>query len=243
VNETLARRYIVGSGDLEKALGHNLRLRDHDHVSIVGVVKDSNYGNIGGPAVPVFYMSYGQMGKPMGTLHVRTEGDPTEMVSRIRGQLGMLDRELAPVSVLTLAGAVSSQGLFMPRVSAILGGAFGLVALLLAVIGLYGVVSFLVGRRTQEIGVRIALGAQRSSILRMILGNGIALAAMGLMIGTAGAYLLTPWMGNLLIGIGPRDPEVFLGIALLLITAALGASWIPARRATEIDPIEALRCE
>jgi putative ABC transport system permease protein len=243
VNETLARRYIVGNGDLEKALGHNLRLRDHDHISIVGVVKDSNYGNIGGPAVPVFYMSYGQMGRPAGTLHVRTEGDPTAMVSRIRGQLGMLDRELAPVSVLTLAGAVSSQGLFMPRVSAILGGAFGLVALLLAVIGLYGVVSFLVGRRTQEIGVRIALGAQRSSILRMILANGIALAAMGLMMGTAGAYVLTPWMGNLLIGVSPRDPAVFLAIALLLITATLGASWVPARRATEIDPIEALRCE
>jgi ABC-type antimicrobial peptide transport system permease subunit len=155
----------------------------------------------------------------------------------------MLDRELAPVSVLTLASAVSSQGLFMPRVSAILGGAFGLVALLLAVIGLYGVVSFLVGRRTQEIGVRIALGAQRSSILRMILANGILLAATGLLIGAAGAFVLTPLMGNLLIGVSPRDPAVFLAIALVLLTATLGASWIPARRATEIDPIEALRCE
>ena len=243
VNETLARRYIVGNGDLEKAIGHNLRLRDHDHISIVGVVKDSNYGNIGGPMIPVFYMSYGQMGRPMGTLHVRTEGDPTTMVSPIRDQLGMLDRELAPVSVLALASAVSSQGLFMPRVSAILGGAFGLAALLLAVIGLYGVVSFLVGRRTQEIGVRIALGAQRGSILRMVLANGILLAATGLLIGTAGAYVLTPLMGNLLIGVSPRDPAVFLVIALVLITATLGASWIPARRATEIDPIEALRCE
>jgi putative ABC transport system permease protein len=193
--------------------------------------------------IPVFYMSYGQMGRPMGTLHVRTEGGPTTMVSPIRDQLGMLDRELAPVSILTLANAVSSQGLFMPRVSAILGGAFGLVALLLAVIGLYGVVSFLVGRRTQEIGVRIALGAPRGSILRMILANGILLAATGLLIGTAGAYVLTPLMGNLLIGVSPRDPAVFLAIALVLITATLGASWIPARRATEIDPIEALRCE
>ena len=243
MNETLARRYIVGQGDLEGAIGHNLRLRDHDHISIVGVVKDSNYGNIGAPVVPVFYLSYAQMGRPMGTLHVRTAGDPTAMVARIRDQLARLDGELAPVSVLTLAGAVSSQGLFMPRVSAILGGAFGVIALLLAVIGLYGVVSFLVGRRTQEIGVRIALGAQRSSILGMILANGIWLAAMGLLIGAGGAYGLTPLMSHVLIGVSPRDPEVFLAIALVLIAATLGASWIPARRATQIDPIEALRCE
>ena len=243
VNETLARNYMVGNGDLEKAIGHNIRLRDHDRISVVGVVKDSNYGNIGGPAIPVFYMSYAQMGRPGGTLHVRTDGDPSEMVTPVRDQLRMLDPEVAPVSVLTLASAVSSQGLFMPRIAALLAGAFGLVALLLAVIGLYGVVSFLVGRRTQEIGVRIALGAQKSAILRMILANGISLAAAGLVIGTVGAFLLAPLMGNLLIGVRPRDPAVFLSIALALLTATIGASWIPARRATRVDPMEALRYE
>ena len=243
VNETLARRYIVGNGDLEKAIGHNIRLRDHDRISVIGVVKDSTYGNIGAPPMPVFYMSYAQMGRPSGTLHVRTDGDPTAMVSVIRDQLRMLDPDVAPVSVLTLTSAVSSQGLFMPRISAILGGAFGLVALLLAVIGLYGVVSFLVGRRTQEIGVRIALGAQKSTILRMILANGISLAAVGLVIGAVGAFLLAPLMGNLLIGVSPRDPAVFVAIALALVAATIGASWIPARRATQVDPIEALRYE
>jgi predicted permease len=243
VNETLARRYIVGNGDLDKAIGHNIQLRDHDRISIIGVVKDSNYGNIGGPAMPVFYMSYAWTGRPSGTLHLRTEGDPTAMVTLVRDQLRMLDPDVAPLSVLSLASAVSSQGLFIPRISAILGGAFGLVALLLAVIGLYGVVSFLVGRRTQEIGVRIALGAQKRAILQMILANGIVLAAAGLVIGTVGAFLLTPLMGSLLIGVSPRDPVVFTGIALTLVAATLGASWIPARRATQVDPIEALRYE
>src|SRR6185312_6109336 len=171
VNETLARRYIVGNGDLDKAIGHNIQLRDHDRITIVGVVKDSNFGNIGGPAMPVFYMSYARMGRPSGTLHLRTDGDATTIVPLVRDQLRTLDPDVAPLAVQSFASVVSSQGLFIPRISAILGGAFGVVALSLAVIGLYGVVSFLVGRRTQEIGVRIALGAQKRAILQMILSN------------------------------------------------------------------------
>jgi putative ABC transport system permease protein len=243
VNETLARRYIVGDGELDKALGHNIRLRDHDQITIVGVVKDSNYGRIGAPVDPVFYMPYSQMGRPGATLHVRAEGNPANLAPQIREQLRQLDPEIAPTSVLTLETAVSSQGLFIPRISAILGGAFGIIALTLAVIGLYGVVAFMVGRRTQEIGVRIALGAERGSILRMVLGNGISLAAVGLLIGTIGAFVLTPVMGEVLLGVNPRDPVVFIGIVLALVTATLAASWIPARRATRIDPVVALRYE
>jgi putative ABC transport system permease protein len=101
----------------------------------------------------------------------------------------------------------------------------------------------MVGRRTQEIGVRIALGAERGKILRMVLGSGISLAAVGLLIGMVGAFVLTPVMGDLLIGVNPRDPAVFLGIVVALVTATLIASWIPARRATRIDPVVALRYE
>jgi len=243
VNETLARRYIVNDGDLEKAVGHKIALRDHDSIPIVGVVKDSNYGNIGTPPFPVFYMSYAQMGRPSATLHVRTEGDPAAMTAAIREQLRKLDPDLAPVSVLTLRSAVSSQGLFLPRLAAILGGAFGLVALSLAVVGLYGVVSFMVGRRTQEIGVRIALGAQKGRILGMVLLNGFSLALIGLVLGALGAFAVTPLMGGVLLDVNPRDPAIFLAIALALIAATLAASWIPARRATQIDPMEALRYE
>ena len=243
VNETLARRYIVGNGDLEKAVGHNIRLRDHDKITVVGVVKDSNYGRIGEPTPPVFYMAYAQMGRPSATLHLRTQGDPTAIASQVRAQIQQLDSEIAPTSVLTLESAVSSQGLFMPRISAILGGAFGVIALALAVVGLYGVVAFMVGRRTQEIGVRIALGAGRGAILRMVLANGISLAAAGLVVGAIAAFAITPLMAGVLVGVNPRDPAVFFAIAIALVTATVGASWIPARRATRVDPMEALRYE
>jgi predicted permease len=243
VNETLARRFIVKDGDLDKAIGHKISLRDHDGIVVVGVVKDSNPGFIGVPTPPTFYMSYAQMGRPGAVLHVRTDGDPSAMTTQIRAQLSSLDPEVAPISVMTFNQLVSSQGLFQQRVSAILGGAFGVVALLLAVVGLYGVVSFLVARRTQEIGLRIALGAQRGKILRMVLRNGISLAFVGLVIGGGAAFLLTPQMGGLLLDVNPRDPQVFVGIAAALIVATLGASWVPALRATRVDPMEALRYE
>jgi predicted permease len=244
VNETLARRYIVGQEEsLEKAIGHHIQLRDQGPISIVGVVKDSNNGSIGDPPQPVFYMSYAQMGRPGATLHVRTKGDPSAITSLILDQLKNLDPEIAPVSVLTFQTAVSSQGLFLPRIAAILGGAFGLIALSLSVVGLYGIVSFMVGRRTQEIGVRIALGAQRGKILRMVFANGVLLAATGIAIGAATALVLCPMMRGVLLDVNPRDPGVFLAIAAILVAATLGASWIPARRATMVDPVEALRYE
>jgi putative ABC transport system permease protein len=243
VNESFARKYIVGNGPLEGTLGHNIRLRDHDHISIVGVVKDSSRFSIGLPVTPIFYTPYAQMGGPNATLYVRTEGDPAGMAGAIREQLRGLDPEVAPFSVVTLSTVVSSQGLFFARLSAVLVGAFGLVALLLAVVGLYGVVSFMVGRRTQEIGVRMALGAQRSKILRMVLANGISLAMVGLLLGGAVAYLAAPLMSGLLVEVSPRDPMVFVLIALALVAATLGASWIPARRATRVNPMDALRSE
>jgi predicted permease len=243
VNETLARRYIVNGGDLEQAIGHNIRLRDHDHIAIVGVVKDSNGGNIGRPPDPMFYMSYAQMGRPGATLYVRSEGDAPAMTAPIRAALKRLDADIAPISVVTFRSVVTSQGLFQARLIAILGGAFAVAALALAVVGLYGVVAFMVGRRTQEIGVRIALGAQQGKILRMVLLNGISLAVIGLVLGALAAFVVTPLMGGVLLDVNPRDPVIFLTIAATLMAATMGASWIPAYRAMRVDPMEALRYE
>jgi putative ABC transport system permease protein len=243
VNETFARNYIVGGGPLEKALGHTFRLRDRDHISIVGVVRDSIRGGFGSPAAPVFYLAYAQMGGPSAVLHVRTDGDPDAMTGAIREQLRKLDPDVAPLSVVTFRTVVSSQGLFFPRVTAVLVGAFGLVALSLAIVGIYGVVSFMVGRRTQEIGVRIALGAQRGRIMRMVLANGLSLVVVGLVIGGVVAFLATPLISGLLLDTNPRDPGIFLGIAAVLVTATVAASWIPARRATRVNPMDALRSE
>jgi predicted permease len=243
VNETLARRYIVGKDSLDKALGHILRLRDNVPIQIVGVVKDSSNGAVGEPPPPVFYLPYLQQGSSRVTLELRTEGDPTALTSLVRQQISVLDSEVTPLSVLTMVHAFSTNGLFRFRIFATLGGAFGLIALSLAVVGLYGVVSFLVGRRTQEIGIRMALGAQRSSVLRMVLVDGISLATVGVVIGMVAALAAAPLISSLLNGVSPRDPFTFVAVALILLAATLVASWIPAHRATRVDPNAALRCE
>jgi predicted permease len=243
VNEALARKYIVEQGDLNKALGRLLRLRDGGAIQIVGVVKDSNYGNIGGPTIPVFYLPYLQFGDTTATLHVRTKGDPAALTAAVRGEIAAMDPQVATVFVTTMTRAISERGLFFPRTLAIFGGAFGGVALLLAVVGLYGVASFMVGRRTQEIGIRMALGAQRSAVLRMILANGVSLAMGGLLIGLAGGLALAPLVRSMLMGVSPRDPWSFVGVATLLLGTTLLASWLPAHRAACVDPMVALRHE
>jgi len=243
VNESLARRYIVGKDRLERALGRILRLRDNLPIQIVGVVKDSSNGSITEPPPPVFYLPNLQQGSSRATLQLRTKGDPTALVSLVRQQISAVDSEVTPLLVLTMADAFSSNGLFSFRIVAMLGGAFGLIALSLAVVGLYGVVSFVVSRRTQEIGIRMALGAQRSNVLRMILRNGVSLAAAGVAIGMVMALAAAPLIRSLLNGVSPRDPLIFVTISLILLTATSVASWIPAHRATRVDPNATLRCE
>jgi predicted permease len=243
VNETLARRYIVNRDSLDKALGHILRLRDNVPIQIVGVVKDSSNGAVGEPPPPLFYLPYLQQGSYRVTLQVRTQGDPAALTSLVRQQISAVDAEVTPLSALTMVHAFSNNGLFRFRVFAMLGGAFGMIALSLAVVGLYGVVSFVVGRRTQEIGIRMALGAQRNSVLRMILVNGISLAAVGVLIGMVAALAAAPLIRSLLNGVSPRDPLTFVTIAVIFLTATFVASWIPAHRATRVDPNAALRCE
>jgi predicted permease len=243
VNETLARRYIVGNDSLYKAVGHILRLRDNLPIQIVGVVKDSSNGSISAPPPPVFYLPYLQQGSSHATLQLRTNGNPIALASLVRQQITAVDSQVTPLSVLTMEDAFSSNGLFTFRIFAILSGAFGVIALSLAVVGLYGVVSFVVSCRTQEIGVRMALGAQRSNVLQMILLNGVSLAGIGLVIGTVVALAVAPLMGSLLSGVSPRDPLTFAAIFLILLTAASVASWIPAHYATRVDPNAALRCD
>lgn len=243
VNETLARRYIVKNESVDKALGHILRLRDNVPIQIVGVVKDSSNGSISEPPPPVFYLPNLQQGSSRATLQLRTKSDPTAFVSLVRQQISGVDPEVTPLSALTMASAFSTNGLFTFRVFAILGGAFGLIALSLAIVGLYGVVSFVVGRRTQEIGIRMALGAKPGNVLRMVLANGLSLATAGVVIGLVVSLAAAPLLRSLLHDVSPRDPLTFVAIALLLLTTTSVASWIPARRAAHIDPNAALRCE
>jgi ABC-type antimicrobial peptide transport system permease subunit len=161
----------------------------------------------------------------------------------VRREITQAHAGIAPISIQMMSSTVSEQGLFLPRIVALLGGAFGLVALSLAFIGLYGVISFMAARRTQEIGIRMTLGAQRSAVLRMILANRLILAGIGLVIGLAGAAAATPLMRQMLVGVSPWDPIRYVAITLMLIVATVTASWIPANHATRVDPITALRYE
>jgi putative ABC transport system permease protein len=243
VNETLARRYITSDSDLSRALGRIIRLRDGAPIQIVGIAKDSSYGSIGMLPSPVFYLSYLQQGGPNATLHVRTEGDPALVLPAIRAEMATVDAEMTPVSVLKMTDLISRQGLFLPRIVTMLGGAFGFIAMSLAAIGLYGLVSFMVARRTQEIGIRMTLGAQRGEVLRMVLANGLFLAVVALVVGVGVALLATPLMRATLVGVSPWDPATFVAVCVVLLTATAVASWIPASRATHVDPMVALRHE
>jgi predicted permease len=243
VNETLARRYIVPAGDLTSAIGRVIRLREGFPIQIVGIAKDSNYGNIGTPPIPVFYTPYQQEGGSAATFTIRAKGNAAALAPEVRQEIASLDPGVSPTLVNSLTGQVSSQGLFFPRIVSILCGAFGMVALLLAAIGIYGVVSFMVARRTHEIGIRMALGAQRSSVLRIILASGLSLAATGMAIGIAGSFALTPLVRSMLIGVSPWDPVTFVVIATVMLVVTVLASLVPASRATHVQPMDALHYE
>ena len=174
---------------------------------------------------------------------IASDSEATLVLPAIRAAMSELDSEIAPVTVDKMTDAISRQGLFLPRIVALLGGAFGLVAMVLATVGLYGVVSFMVGRRTQEIGIRMTLGAQRSAVLRMVLANGLILASSGLLVGLAIALAAAPTVRSMLVGVSPYDPATFIAISAALLAATALASYIPAARATRVDPILALRHE
>jgi predicted permease len=242
VSETLARNFITSSGDMGKALGRIIRLRDGVPIQIVGVSKDSGYcTSLGTPPPPVFYLPYVQDGSSKVTLHVRSDAEPTVLLPAIRAEITALDSGITPLSVYKMTDVISQQGLMIPRIVAVLGGTFGLVAMLLATVGLYGVVSFMVGRRTQEIGIRMTLGAQRGAVLRMVLANGLMLAASGLAVGVAIALISAPAVRSMLVGVSPYDPSTFIAISAALLAATAVASYLPAARATRVDPILALR--
>ncbi|MGD0619130.1 MAG: ABC transporter permease [Bryobacteraceae bacterium] len=243
VNEALARRYLIGQASVEKALGHILRLREGVPIQVVGVAADSNVGIIGPPPDPVVYLPAMQMGGPRMTLHVRTAGDPASLAPLIRSQIAALNPEVVPIRVDTLRNVVNERGLAGTRLTAVLTASFGALGLLLSVVGLYGVVSFMVGRRTQEIGVRMALGASRGRVLRMIVANGLALVSVGLVVGLAASMAVTRLMSDLLFGVSPWDIGTFVSIAAILVLSAIAASAIPAIRAMRVDPMTALRYE
>ena len=239
VNEQMARRFWPG----QDAIGKQFQLtRPRVSVEIVGVVRDGKMRNFREQARPGFYLPLDQHYCPQMTLEVRTAGGPAGMLGAVRREVQALDKDLPLGEFRTLKTHLSSA-LSQERMTAALLSALGLLALVLAAIGLYGVISFSVAQRTREIGIRVALGAQSSQVLRVVLRQGMFLTLIGLGIGLAAAAVLTRFTASLLYGVSPTDPLTFAGVSFLLAALTLAASYIPARRATQVDPMVALRYE
>ncbi|HEU5218453.1 MAG TPA: FtsX-like permease family protein, partial [Gemmatimonadales bacterium] len=243
INETLARTEFAGEDPIGKRIKHG-RLEDTSPwITIVGVVKDFRHYRLPQPMGPAIYYSYLQSPSSNQTLTIRTTGsDPVALVPAVSTVLKQLDPDLPMYEVQTLEHAVS-RSLWRPRLQGQVIGLFAALAMILAAIGIYGVISYAVAQRTRELGVRMALGASRAQVVGLVVGQGARLAAIGVAAGLVGALALTRVLTTLLYGVRATDPSVFVGVPLLLGAVAVGASWFPARRAAHIDPIISMRSE
>ena len=235
INETMARRYFNGQDPIGKVVRN-----PHGKGEVVGIVGDvKHYGLDGGPRAELFMPAWQSPLNGMALI-VRTEADPKLFVDTIRREVLAVDAEQPIYAVSTMVDVVA-RSVFLPRISMLLLGAFAVSALLLAVVGIYGVVSYSVTQRTRELGVRMALGADAPATLRLVLGKSMLLVGAGTICGLLASFALTRAMAGLLYDVSPLDPIVFAAVSMLLATAGFVASLIPARRATRLDPILALR--
>jgi predicted permease len=239
INEQMAQRFWPGEDAIGKQIGLEYPTR---MAEIVGIVRDGRFRNYRASIYPCYYVPYSQDYAAAMSLEVRVAGDPMRLVAPVRRQIRDLDEELEPGDIWTLK-SFRDAGLGQERSSAALLSGFGVLAVALAGIGLYGVLSFAVARRTHEIGVRMALGASRGTVLKLVTRQGMALTLAGVVVGLIAAAALTRLIASSLYGVQPTDPITFAGAAVFIVLVALGASYIPARRAAKVDPMVALRYE
>jgi predicted permease len=244
VNETFVRRLMPELQNSAEAVGKRLSFHSPDGPfrRIVGVAKTGKYFNISEDPRPFVWTPMTQDYQSGGILTVRTKGNPEALIGSVRAQVQSLDANLPLFDVKTLTEHMKFA-LFPAKVAATVLGVFGLVALMLAAIGVYGITSYAVAQRTHEIGIRLALGAQLGDVLRLVLRHGLKLTIIGAAIGLFGAYLATRAITSVLYGISATDPLTFGVVSLLLVGVALIACYVPARRATKVEPLIALRNE
>ena len=240
INETLARRNFAGSDPL----GRRIVIDDGQsrEREIVGIVADVKHYSLEDAAKPELYLPYAQRPTQNQTLVIRTDSEPTALVAAVRGEVRSLDKDLPLYAIKTMEDYLD-ESVAARRLNMLLVGVFSAVALLLAAVGIYGVISHSVTERTREIGIRMALGARSQDAVRLVLRRGMTLALIGVGLGLIGSAGLTWLIENLLFGVSATDPLTFALIALSLIFVAFLACWIPARRAAKVDPMIALRCE
>ncbi len=242
ISKSLARRYFPG----EKSLGRKLKVGQADDSSpwltIVGIVDDVQYRWTDKDDIPTIYRSYRQSPPYHPTLVLRTGGDPLSLVPAVRGQIAAVDPDLPLFNIKPLDKVISDSLVGIAYV-AVMMGVLGIIALVLASVGVYGVMSYAVSERTNEIGIRMAMGATANDIQRMVLGKGALLTLVGMSIGLPVAFALAHALSSLLFGVKAADPIAFIVIPLVLAAVATLASYLPARRAVSVDPITALRYE
>ncbi|HXP47523.1 MAG TPA: FtsX-like permease family protein, partial [Terriglobales bacterium] len=243
INETMAKRFFAG----KDPVGRQFTIDDPDWLdkplTIVGVSRDAKVINLRGEITPRFYLPYRQVPDPrMFVLEVRAAGPPAAVVSGVLSQIREADPQLPITFVSTLSDRVSRQAV-TERAIAKLSGFFGALALLLACVGLYGVMSYTVAGRTREIGVRMALGARRGDVLELILREAMLLVGAGLAVGIPLSLVSGRVLASFLFGLNSTDPLSLISVLLLLATVAAFAGFIPARRAAKVDPMIALRYE
>ncbi|HKC86408.1 MAG TPA: FtsX-like permease family protein, partial [Blastocatellia bacterium] len=229
---TLARQY----GPLGRVMPASLEME------IVGVVGDEKNSSLSKTAEPAVYFSHRQFSYRSLSVVVRATAAPLGLVNAVQNEVWTLDRNLPVSNVKTMEQRLG-EAVAQPRFSALLLGLFAALALLLAAVGIYGVISYTVQRRTHEIGVRMSLGASAGDILKLVVGRGLALTLTGVGLGVLGSFGLTRLISGLLYGVRATDPVTFVAMPALLALVALLACYIPARRATKVDPMVALRCE
>jgi predicted permease len=249
VSQTFARRYFPGQNPLGKRLMEPVnpdeggesasRKAPRRSWEIVGIVGDTKYNNLRREIHPMVYLPITGGG---ARFELRTAGDPTALIPSVRHTVEVLNKNLPLFRVQTQSQSINDL-LVQERVIARLSGMFGSLALLLACVGLYGLLSYEMARRRREIGIRMALGAEKRDVLKMVVGQGIRLALIGVVVGVAGALALTRFLSSLLYGVKPTDPLTFVAVSSILIAVALVACYIPARHAAKVDPMVALRYE
>ncbi len=240
INETFAARFFPDKDPVGKRV--SLNGPKGPYSEIIGVAKDGKYSTLGERARPFIYQPLLQSYESRMTLVVRTTTDPTALTDAVRSQIQALEPNLPVTKINTLAEQVSIS-LLPARLTATLLGVFGLLALCLATVGIYGVVAYSVSQRTHEIGIRMALGARPGDVLKLVLREGLGIVTIGIAIGLGIAFVATQLISSLLYGVSATDPITFVGISLLLTGVALAACAVPARRATKVDPMVALRYE
>jgi predicted permease len=241
INEELAKRFWPGQDPIGRRVIEG-GPESHQLMEVVGVVKTGKYRMLSEAPRPFLFRPLLQDYHSKCTLVVRAAGDPHGMLSAVRREVQALDPTVVPFDLETMKEYMAFP-LFPARTTGLLLGAFGFLALVLAVAGLYGVMAYAVSQRTREIGVRMALGAVPRDVLRLVVGHGMVLTLIGIGIGLAGAFAATRVLSSLLYGISATDPSTFVLVPLALAGVALAASYIPARRATKVDPMVALRYE